>query len=209
MLKAIIAHGGSAPETALVDTFWPDEDGDAATRSLAATVHRLRGWLGEADAIVQQGGQLSLDPRLVWVDAFSFENALAAQHPSRSASNDDSIAALSLYRGAFLVEEEGEAWPVAMRERLRSRFIQHVADHAAGLEGRRRFDEAIGWYLRGLGADNLVEPFYQGLMRCYHALDRLPEAVSAYRRLKQTLSITLGLPPSASTERLYQSLRLV
>ena len=36
-------------------------------------------------------------------------------------------------------------------------------------------------------------------MRCYHRLDRLPEAVSAYRRLKQTLSVTLSLPPSAGT----------
>jgi DNA-binding SARP family transcriptional activator len=45
-------------------------------------------------------------------------------------------------------------------------------------------------------------------MRCYHRLDRLPEAVSAYRRLKQTLSVLLGLPPSPGTERLYRSLRL-
>jgi hypothetical protein len=32
--------------------------------------------------------------------------------------------------------------------------------------------------------------------------------VSAYRRLKQTLSVTLSLPPSAGTEKLYRSLRL-
>lgn len=199
LLKALIAHGGSASDGALIDSFWPDEDGDAAARSLAAAVHRLRGLLGESDAVSQQGGQVTLDRGRVWVDAWAFERALTA------GALDE---ALALYRGAFLAEEEGEAWPTTMRERLRSKFIQAVAGHAARLEAQQRHEEAIAWYLRGLDADNVVEPFYQGLMRCYHRLDRLPEAVSAYRRLKQTLSITLSLPPSEGTEKLYRSLRL-
>lgn len=83
-----------------------------------------------------------------------------------------------------------------------------MGDHGAFLEGERRDEEAIALYLRGLDADAVVEPFYQGLMRCYHRLDRLPEAAAAYRRLKQALAATLGLPPSAGTEKLYESLRL-
>jgi DNA-binding SARP family transcriptional activator len=206
LLKAVIARGGSAPESGLIDTFWPDEPGDTAARSLAAAVHRLRGLLGHADAVIQQGGQVTLDRARVWVDAWAFERVLP---DARAAHDDDAAAqALAFYRGAFLAEEEGDAWPVAMRERLRSKFIQAVAAHASRLESQRRHEEAIGWYLRGLDADNVVEPFYQGLMRCYHSLDRMPEAVSAYRRLKQTLSVTLSLPPSAATEKLYQTLRL-
>lgn len=208
LLKAVIARGGSAPEAALIDTFWPDEEGDAAARSLAAAVHRLRSLLGEGDAVLQQGGHVALDRTRVWVDAWSFERALAATREPGAREAGSAAAALGLYGGAFLAEEEGESWPVATRERLRSKFIQAVADHAARLEAERRHQEAIDWYLRGLDADNVVEPFYQGLMRCYHRLDRLPEAVSAYRRLKQTLSVTLSLPPSAATEKLYQTLRL-
>ncbi|MBT2324671.1 hypothetical protein J7E62_20210 [Variovorax paradoxus] len=208
LLKAIVARGGSAPESALVDAFWPDETGDAAARSLGAAVRRLRDLLGEGDAVVQQGGQLSLDRSRVWVDAWSFERALAAAREAPAADDAAIARALALYRGAFLAEDEGESWPVALRERLRGKFIQAVADHAGRLEAARRDEEAIAWYLRGLDADSVVEPFYQGLMRCYHRLDRLPEAVSAYRRLKQTLSVTLSLPPSAGTEKLYRSLRL-
>jgi DNA-binding SARP family transcriptional activator len=113
-----------------------------------------------------------------------------------------------LYQGAFLVDDEGEPWPVATRERLRGKFVHAVADHASRLEAADRHEEAIGWYLKGIDADSVVEPFYQGLMRCYHRLDRLPEAVSAYRRCKQILSVTLSLPPSTGTEKLYQTLRL-
>ena len=208
LLKAIIARGGSVPEGLLVDTFWPDEAGDAAARSLAAAVRRLRALLGEDEAVLQQGGQLSLDRARVWVDAWAFERALAAARAAPDGESAALVEALALYRGAFLSEEEGESWPVAMRERLRGKFIQAVAEHAGRLEAAQRDEEAIAWYLRGLDADNVVEPFYQGLMRCYHRLDRLPEAVSSYRRLKQTLSVTLNLPPSAGTEKLYQALRL-
>jgi ATP/maltotriose-dependent transcriptional regulator MalT/DNA-binding SARP family transcriptional activator len=220
LLKAIVARGGSAPEGVLQDTFWPSEAGDVASRSLGAAVHRLRGLLSDGDAVIQQGGKVALDAERVWVDAWAFERGLADARDRRAvhAATDRAthvpahpaalLDALQLYRGAFLVEEEGEPWPVPMRERLRSKFVQAVADHAAGLEHAHRYEEAIGWYLRGLDADSVVEPFYQGLMRCYHRLDRLPEAVGAYRRLKQTLSITLSLPPSAGTEKLYQTLRL-
>jgi LuxR family transcriptional regulator, maltose regulon positive regulatory protein len=208
LLKAIIARGGAAHENVLIDTFWSDEEGDAAARSLGAAVHRLRGLLGVADAVVQQGGQISLDRAMVWVDAWAFERGLGAARGSSSEKDAALGAALTLYRGAFLAEEEGEPWPVAMRERLRNKFVQAVAEHAARLEAEPRIEEAIRWYQRGLDADSVVEPFYQGLMRCYHRLDRLPEAVSAYRRLKQTLSVLLSLPPSAGTEKLYQALRL-
>jgi DNA-binding SARP family transcriptional activator len=199
LLKAIVARGGSAPDSALIDAFWSDEEGDAAARQLAATVQRLRTLLGASDAVVQQGRQVSLDRSIVWVDAWTFERALG------DARVED---ALALYRGVFLSEDEGEAWPVATRERLRSKFIQAVADQGAKLEAERRDTEAITLYLRGLEADNVVEPFYQGLMRCYSRLDRLPEAASAYQRLKHALSVTLGLLPSAGTEKLYQALRL-
>lgn len=194
LLKAIIARGGSAPESALIDAFWPDEDGDAASRSLGAALHRLRALLADADVVQQQAGLVSLDRGRVWVDAWAFE---------RTA---DTLDGLALYRGSFLVEEEGEAWPVAPRERLRSRFIQSVSTHAAKLEAARRDGDAIALYLRGIDADDVVEPFYQGLMRCYHRLDRVPEAVSAYRRLRETLRATLNLEPSGVTERLYRGL---
>ncbi|HSB99828.1 MAG TPA: BTAD domain-containing putative transcriptional regulator, partial [Burkholderiaceae bacterium] len=164
LLKAVIARGGSVPESVLIDQFWPDEQGDAATKSLGAAVHRLRTLLGVLDAVAQQGGQVWLDRELVWVDAWSFEKGLGV------AESPQWLDALSLYQGAFLAEDEGEAWPVATRERLRGKFVHAVAQHAARLEAALRHDEAIGWYLKGLDADPVAEPFYQGLMRCYHRL---------------------------------------
>lgn len=212
LLKAMLALGaGSVSEQRLMDTLWPDEEGDAAANSLAATVLRLRTLLGDPAAVAQHGGKLSLDRTRVWVDLFAFERALVAADAAAHARDPSERAhlqqALSHYEGAFLASDEAEAWTVAARERLRGRFIHALGRHAERLEADGQFEAAVLAYLRGLDADAAVESFYQGLMRCHEKLGRRGEAIGAYRRMKQILSVTLGLAPSPASERLYQSLR--
>ncbi|HEX5651087.1 MAG TPA: BTAD domain-containing putative transcriptional regulator [Steroidobacteraceae bacterium] len=203
VLKAIIAFGGAGVrEQRVVDAFWPDEEGDTAIKSLGAALHRLRTLLGDPDVIVQHGGTLSLNPGKVWVDLRAFDALVGRPAQERTAE-----ALLDLYRGAFLPEDDGEPWSVAMRERLRGRFIHAIGEVGTRLEGAGQHEAAIACYLRGLDADPMIEPFYQGLMRCYAQLDRLTEALSAYHRLKRLLSISLGVAPSAQTERLHAALR--
>ncbi|MGE0387970.1 MAG: BTAD domain-containing putative transcriptional regulator [Gammaproteobacteria bacterium] len=212
VLKALVALGGGALSTQrLTDVLWPDEDGDAAVKSLEATVHRLRAILGDTEAIIAQGGRISLDPDRVWVDVFAFEAALTAADRAIRARDASAIPhwqrALDLYRGAFLADDETEPWTVAVRERLRGRYIHALVAFGQALEQSGDFEAAIAANQRGLAADPVIESFYQGLMRCYARLDRHAEAIGAYRRLKQILSVTLGMAPGAETERLYRSLR--
>ena len=95
-----------------------------------------------------------------------------------------------------------------MRERLRVKFVRTVQVLGRELESAGLHDQAIGLYLRGIEADDLVEPFYQGLMRTYRALGRRAEAASTYRRLRQTLSVTLGMQPGQESQRLFDELHL-
>jgi len=211
LLKVLISLGaGALSEQRLIDALWVDEEGDAAARALDATVLRLRTLLGDPAAIIQRGGTIRLNPDRTWVDVFAFERLLnAAEGTARAAGSDPGLweRALALYEGAFLAEDEGESWSVAARERLRGRFVHGLVEFGQTLERTGDFAAAIGVYQRGLAADALVEPFYQGLMRSYTHLNRPSEAISAYRRLKQMLSVVLGLAPSAATERLYQGIR--
>jgi DNA-binding SARP family transcriptional activator len=203
LLKVIIANGGvGVREQRLLDALWSDEEGDVAARSLTAALHRLRGLLGDSDAIFQQGGTLSLNQSRVWVDAQALEDLFSQTVPI------DVNALLALYRGNFLAEDETEPWSVMTRERLRSRFIHALGIATAALEQQGEYQLAIECYLRGIDCDPVIEAFYQGLMRCYASTGRRAEAVAAYRRLKHILSVALSLKPSAATERLHQSLRL-
>lgn len=189
-------------EERLLDALWPDDDGDAAHRSLTQALHRLRKLLGDGAAIRQSAGKLSLDLQRCWIDALAFDRSLDAEVNSEHGMQ----RAIDLYRGPFLMQEDGYGWAVAARERLSARFIDAVEKLAAEKEQSMDFEGAIDAYRRGLAADELVEPFYQGLMRCYGRLDRRSEAARTYQRLRQKLSIVLGTQPSAITERLYREL---
>jgi LuxR family transcriptional regulator, maltose regulon positive regulatory protein len=198
LLKALIACGGrEIPEHTICDMLWGDEDGDAAANALNITLVRLRKLLGKPDAIQHLGGKLSINTEICWVDAWAFEDRLAKGRERKG---------LDLYAGTFLPEDSGESWTVAMRERLRGRFIHALSSHGAAMETAGEFDDAASCYLRGIDADAIVETFHQGLMRCYRLLGRPMEAISAYRRMKQTLSVVLGVPPSSESQRLYEEL---
>ena len=108
------------------------------------------------------------------VDTWAFDMSL--QQPERVE------AALRIYRGGFLEREADTQWSVSLRERLRSKFVRAVQSSAQRLETEGRHAAAIDLYLRGLEADDLVEAFYQGLMRCYHSVGRNSEATAIFRR---------------------------
>ena len=93
------------------------------------------------------------------------------------------------------------------RERLRAKFVRLVETIAQADEAAGHWEKAIPHYLKGLEADDLVEAFHLGLMRCYRALGRPAEAIAAFRRLRQTLSVVLGIAPSPTAEALAQELR--
>ena len=200
LLKAIVALGGrDVPEQALCDALWGDEEGDAARNAQSITILRLRKLLGSNESVLQQGGKVSLNPELCWVDAWVFE--------ARPADAESAIRkVLNLYGGTFLPEDVDAPWSVPARERLRGKFIHVLSAHGAALESQGDEAGALQCYLRGLDADPIVESFHQGLMRCYERLGKRTEAFSAYRRLKHTLSVVLGVPASDATQRLFQNM---
>ncbi len=200
LLKAIVALGGrEVPEQGLCDTLWGDEEGDAARNALSITVLRLRKLLGSNESVIHQGGKVSLNPEWCWVDVWVFEARLAE-------AGFDSQKVLALYGGAFLPEDADESWSVAARERLRGKFIHALSAQAAKMETQGQVSAALQSYLRGIEADPIVESFHQGLMRCYEQLDKRSEAFSVYRRLKHTLSVLLGVPPSDATQKLFREM---
>jgi LuxR family maltose regulon positive regulatory protein len=207
LLKAIIAFGGrNVPEQKLVDALWPDEDVNSARESLTVSLHRLRKLLVHSDAVQLVEGQISLDPSLCWIDAWGFERATSEsdRQPEKSAAADP---VWRMYRGHFLAEEIDASWALSMRERLRGQFLRYISTVGRRHEEAGSLDVAVLLYQKGIEADDLAEELYQGLMRCHMRLDRRAEGMAAYRRLRQTLSVTLGISPSTQSEQLFKSLK--
>ncbi len=197
LLKAIIAMGPEAvPVARVVDALWPDEPGDTGRKTFDVTVTRLRRLLGRPELVKVGDEAVGLDTKSCWIDATSLLDALD-EAPAAGLAPVRWAAACALYRGSFLPGDEAEQWTASRRELLRARFIDAVERVAAAMEHDRRWADALSWYRRGIEADELAESFHQGVMRCLLAMDRQAEAASAYRRLRQLLSVVLGIQPSA------------
>lgn len=210
LLKLVVALGGRDVDSAYVTAaLWPDADGAAAKTSFDATLFRLRKLLGVEQAITLAGGKLSLSPALVWTDVQALEAALdAAQRVGEDGGGSPAASAARLidaYPGALLGDDEA-AWVAQPRDALRARFTRALARLGELLEWRGDWAGAIDLYRRGLEADSLSESFHRGLMRSLAARGEQAEALNAYRRCRELLSIVLGVKPAAETERLYRQI---
>ncbi len=206
LLKALVALGGrQVREERLTEALWPDADGAAALQALAITLHRLRRLLGCEPAIRRQEGRVSLDPRYCWVDAWAFEH-LAGRGGSRSIPSAEQ--ALALYQGPFLATDPDEPWALAMRERLRSRWLRLLDELGRHWEQAGAWEKAIDCYRKGLDVDECAEEVYRRLMGLYLRLGRRAEALAVYRRCRTVLAAELGVPPSPETEALHQAARV-
>jgi DNA-binding SARP family transcriptional activator len=112
---------------------------------------------------------------------------------------------LAAYLGPLLGADE-HPWIVKPREALRARFVRTLMRLGELLEARDDWKHAIDLYRRGLEADNLAESFYRGLMRALAATGDQAEALNAFRRCRELLSIVLGIKPSAETDHLYREI---
>ena len=168
-----------------MDALWPDEEADAARKSLDITVLRLRKLLGSNDTIVVSDELIGLNPQLCWVDVWAFERRIAEAEAAEGEAGSAAAAAVALYRGNFLPADAEEPWTVKARERLRGKFVRLVETVAQAEETEGNWENAMAHYLKGLEADDLVEAFHLGLMRCYRVRASLGSD-NAFRRLRQT-----------------------
>lgn len=202
VLKALVAMGGTrVTEQRLADALWADREGDSALGALGIAIRRLRELLRVPDAVVVSHGCVSLSRELVWCDSEAFEILVGGYDDTARLERG-----LALYRGEFLAEDEDAPWAIAARERLRQKFLHGVEALGRRMEAQADHSQAITLYLRGLDADPLAEALYQGLMRCHLAAQRKAEGLTVFRRLRQTLSLTLGIAPSPETERIHRAL---
>jgi DNA-binding SARP family transcriptional activator len=215
-LKALIALGGREVSPCnLAAALWQQASVPVAQRLIETSLHTLRDTLGEDCVLTSPEGEISLVPDYCWVDVWDFENTLAmtrrildGDFTGKDAGRLEllSIRLQDIYQGHFLAGEDTTSWSVSLRERLHIRCIQHLLDTGRYWESRGLWDKAIPCYQRGLEIDDLVEDFYQRLMVCCLAANRIVEGLAVYRRCRKVLSVVFGLQPMPDTEALYHAL---
>lgn len=214
LLKALVSC--AERELSIADlsaTLWPDLDGDSARSAFNMAVHRLRKLLRNERAISIRGGAIALDEACCWTDVRAFK-ALCAR--TKAAFNDVAVPSalidladrcLKLYRGELLASDEESPWLITQRDRLRSMLNQEIELIGAALESVEQWEAAVRLYQRSVDVDPLAEDHYRRLMNALSKQNKHTEAISTYRRCRQTLSVVLGVEPKPATKTLYESIR--
>ncbi|MFI4931162.1 MAG: BTAD domain-containing putative transcriptional regulator [Burkholderiales bacterium] len=213
VLRLVTALGGRHVDAERVAaTLWPDADGGEAHDALKAMLHRIRNLLG-TDFLIVRDGQITFDDRVTWLDTWAFDHVVGriesllgsgaqTRHVNDGELEKRRLQLLSLYHGHLFGEAELPFWALPLRDRLRARFIRAIDALGQRLERTDRSDDAIALYRAALEHDNLAEELYQRLIACHLARGDSAQALNAYRRCRELLSLVLGLRPSTRTEAL-------
>ncbi len=213
LLKALISTGRThASVDVLEDAVWPDAEGDQAASVFDTTLHRLRKIL-DCDHVLRLNERiLCLDRTLARVDAWEFESLCAGFEALAAAREpkhllDFTRAFKQSYLGEFLPGDRRLPWTVSYREKLRVKWLGVILKLGGMWERHGDWEQAGELYRKGLETDDLVEEFYQGLMRADIETGHRSRGLLAYDRCRRVLDAAWGIMPAEETQDLYRRLK--
>jgi DNA-binding SARP family transcriptional activator len=203
-LLAILALAGKQgfPRDRIEAYLWSESSAPLAQHSLDQAVYAIRHALG-SDFILSSGRELRLNPDLVQVDAWEFEEAIRARHWA---------AAVECYKGAlldgfhFTDSREAESWIDAERARLLREFQKAVEFLANVASGEGDHARSVTWRRRLANSDPLSASATKQLMLALSAAGDRAGAVKQARLYQELVRQELDIEPDAEIERLAATL---
>lgn len=183
-------------------TLWPDMGESEARSNLRRHLHDLRRALPPAPAgqpwLLVDHDTVQWNPdAAAWVDVFAFEQESA--EPGRLA---DTVAR---YTGDLLPNLY-EDWVIIQRERLRTLFLDDLAQLVNQHHGAKDYDRAIRWAQELLRHEPLREDMVRQLMTLRYESGDRAGALQEYQRFAQRLREALDVPPMMETSALYDAI---
>src|SRR5438045_3311174 len=199
-LLAILALAGrqGLPRDRIEAYLWPESSAPLARHSLDQTVYAIRQALGSS-FLLSTGRELRLNPDLVQVDAWEFEEAIRARQWA---------AAVDRYEGTLLEgfhftdSREFESWIDSERARLRREYqtaVEFLANAAAEAGDHSR---SVTWWRRIANSDPLSAGATKKLMLALSATGDRAGAVKHARLYQELVRQELEIDPDSEIEDL-------
>jgi len=210
MFKALLAAGGApVRRERLIADLWAGKPATEGRTVFDTTLHRLRRTLGDESLVRFENGEVSLDPRRIWCDAWALVHL--QKQVRKSTTGADELARLDrrlrgLHRGPFCPDEP-EPFIARARERLARTFAETAATLTDGWLRVGEVKQAVALLETALDTDELNEPLYAKLIGVHAQLRASAEAVRVYDRCTRILRARLGVDPSPETVRVVAKLR--
>src|SRR5882672_11021169 len=203
-LLAILGLGGKPglSRDRIEAYLWPESSGGRAQHALDQTVYAIRHALG-SDIILATARELRLNPELVRVDVWEFEQTIRASQWT---------AAVGHYRGPlldgfhFAGSHELDSWIESNRSRLRlehQKAIEFLANRSAEAGDH---SQTVMWLRRLANSDPLSAGATKKLMRALAAAGDRAGAVKHARLYQELVRQELEIEPDAEIEDLAAAL---
>jgi LuxR family transcriptional regulator, maltose regulon positive regulatory protein len=167
-LLALIAFGGHhVSEIKLIDSIWPEEDGDLAKEALGVNIYRLRKLFGDSSAILVQNGLVSLNCDICWIDAVALTQLCETRVSDRTEAKAHCETVLAIYRGPLHGDVEEYTWLINASEQSRQHFGKALLLGVDTLMTGKKYTVAIDLLQRALAIDPLAEQLYHPLFVAY------------------------------------------
>ena len=214
LLKLLVtcqALGRELPEkTWITERLWPEANIENARKSLDMTVGRLRRLLGADEIVSSNEGRLELSRQHVWTDIGMLLDGLSRIRRLRDeyvtgrpapmhAASISVKALLEHYTGEYLANEDSPPWILAGRQAIAA-AVRETLSTAESILGDTADDLLIPALEKAFGADQTSEDLARALMRAYLRRGSSSETLRVYRRLREMLSLQLGVAPSRETD---------
>ena len=202
LLAWLILHPGIAHRRErLAGLFWPDATEENARNNLRHALWRLRRDIPEEFLETDNIAIRWVDGGGCWLDV----DALTAS-PASATSADELLPALQAYGGELLPGFYDE-WVFLERERLDSLYEDRMAQLLELLLAGQRWRETIDWAEKWIAGGRTPEQAYRALMMAHASQGDTAAALTAYQRCVDALKQELGVPSSAATDALADSIR--
>ena len=207
------AHGQMISADRLLDELWGEERPPTAAKVLQGYVSRLRRLVGENSLLTRKSGyradgyQLVIQPGDLDADRFvelAEQGRRALERGEATTAIDRLREALELWRGPAFADVPPTPILTAELAGLRERHLVAGEYYADALMACGCHDQALA-ALGPIAADNpLREGAHGRLMLALYRCGRQADALAAYRDLRQTLTVELGIDPSSPVQRLHE-----
>lgn len=202
----------------ITEILWPDLTPEGAQRDFKIAFNALTKVLEPDRArnapsafVVRDGSRYGLRLEAdIWLDVADYNLLVERGHELLATDPHAATAlfqrALTLYQGEYLQEYPYEEWCSEERERLLTSYLQIAEQVAAALLAQEAWEDAAEIARLILARDDCWEQAYRILMTAYDRMGNRSQALRVYQRCRERLNSELGVPPSASTVQLFNSL---
>jgi DNA-binding SARP family transcriptional activator len=212
LLAYLTVHADGATSETVLEALWPETPAERAAPILHACTTNIRQVLRtatgapEAGFIVRVAEHLRIDPRLIDVDLWRFQAALAsAAHAADDQARRTSLqAAAELWRGDF-AEGTDAVWIEEVRETLRRDAVDTLTRLAELCEPHDP-EQALAALERAITIDRYQESLYRRIMCVQASLNRPDAARRTYQLLESRLTELDVEPDNQTAQLLHQIL---